>query len=60
MIQMINLEDIMNSFIAQFYENKNAPQNLILSHQIKEKELIEKTFSKKENKNVYFNSKKRL
>ena len=26
------LEDILNSFIAQFYENKNAPQNLILSH----------------------------
>ncbi len=46
------LEDIVNSFIAQFYENKNAPQNLILSHQIKEKELLEKTFSKKENKNV--------
>ena len=46
------LQDILNSFIAQFYENKNAPQNLILSHQIKEKELLEKTFSKKENKNV--------
>lgn len=46
------LEDILNSFIAQFYENKNAPQNLILSHHIKEKELLEKTFSKKENKNV--------
>ncbi len=46
------LEDILNSFIAQFYENKNAPQNLILSHKIKEKELLEKTFSKKENKNV--------
>ncbi len=46
------LEDIINSFIAQFYENKNAPRNLILSHQIKEKELLEKTFSKKENKNV--------
>ncbi len=46
------LEDIINSFVAQFYENKNAPQNLILSHQIREKELLEKTFSKKENKNV--------
>ena len=46
------LEDIINSFIAQFYENKSVPQTLILSHQIKEKELLEKTFSKKENKNV--------
>ena len=46
------LEDIINSFIAQFYENKSVPQTLILSHQIKEQELLEKTFSKKENKNV--------
>ena len=46
------LEEIINSFIAQFYENKSVPQTLILSHQIKEKELLEKTFSKKENKNV--------
>ena len=46
------LEDIINSFIAQFYENKNVPQTLILSHEIKEKELLEKTFSKKENKNI--------
>ncbi len=46
------LEDILNSFISQFYENKNAPRNLILSHKIKEKELFEKTFSKKENKNI--------
>ena len=46
------LEDVINSFIAQFYENKNVPQTLILSHEIKEKELLEKTFSKKENKNV--------
>ena len=46
------LEDILNSFITQFYENKNTPQSLILSHKIKEKELFEKTFSKKENKNI--------
>ncbi len=46
------LEDIINSFISQFYENKNVPQTLILSHQIREKDLLEKTFSKKENKSV--------
>ena len=46
------LEDIINSFISQFYENKSVPQTLILSHQIKEQELLEKTFSRKENKNV--------
>ena len=47
-----SIENIINSFIAQFYENKNVPQNIILSHQIKERLLIEKTLSQKENKNI--------
>jgi len=47
-----NLEDIINSFIAQFYENKNVPKSIILSHEIKEKSLLEKTFSKKEKKYI--------
>jgi len=47
-----NLGDIINSFVAQFYENKNVPKNIILSHEIKEKSLLEKTFSKKEKKYI--------
>jgi excinuclease ABC subunit C len=47
-----NLGDIINSFIAQFYENKSVPKNIILSHKIKENLLLEKTFSKKEKKNI--------
>ena len=47
-----SIENIINSFIAQFYENKNVPQNIILSHQIKEKLLLEKTLSQKESKNI--------
>ena len=47
-----NLSNIINSFIAQFYENKSVPGNIILSEEIKEKLLIEKTLSKKENKQV--------
>ncbi len=43
---------IINSFISQFYENKSVPVNIILSEEIKEKLLIEKTLSKKENKQV--------
>ncbi len=47
-----NLSNIINSFVTQFYENKSVPVNIILSEDIKEKLLIEKTLSKKENKQV--------
>jgi len=44
------LNNIINSFIAQFYENKSVPKSIILSEDIKERLLIEKALSKKENK----------
>ena len=47
-----NLSNIINSFVTQFYENKSVPVNIILSEDIKEKILIEKTLSKKENKQI--------
>ncbi len=47
-----NLNNIINSFVTQFYENKSVPTNIILSEDIKEKILIEKTLSKKENKQI--------
>ncbi len=47
-----NLSNIINSFVTQFYENKSVPINIILSEEIKEKLLIEKTLSKKENKQI--------
>ena len=46
------LNDILNSFVSQFYENKAVPRSIILSEEIKEKKLIEQTLSKKENKQV--------
>ena len=46
------LNNIVNSFITQFYENKSVPKSIILSEDIKERLLIEKTLSKKENKQV--------
>ena len=46
------LKDILNSFISQFYENKAVPRQIIVSEDIKEKNLIENTLSKKENKNI--------
>ena len=46
------LSDILNSFISQFYENKSVPSSIILSEEIKEKILIEKTLSQKEEKQI--------
>ena len=46
------LNNILNSFVSQFYENKAVPRSIILSEEIKEKKLLEKTLSKKENKQV--------
>jgi len=47
-----NISEIMSSFIMQFYENKNVPKLVILNHEIKDKKLIEKTLSSKENKSI--------
>jgi len=47
-----NLQDIMNSFITQFYENKSVPKLIISSEIIKEKNLIEKTLSERESKKI--------
>ena len=46
------LNNILNSFLSQFYENKAVPKSIILSEEIKEKKLIEETLSKKENKQI--------
>ena len=46
------LNNILNSFISQFYENKAVPKSIIISEEIKEKKLIEKTLSKRENKQI--------
>ncbi len=47
-----SLSNILNSFVSQFYENKSVPSSIIISEEIKEKNLIEKTLSKKEGKQV--------
>jgi len=46
------LENILSSFISQFYENKTMPRLIITNHKISEKDLLQKTFSKKEAKDV--------
>ncbi len=47
-----NLNEIINSFVSQFYENKSVPSSIIINEEIKEKELIEKALSKKEGKQI--------
>ena len=44
--------EILNSFVSQFYENKGVPSSVILSEEIKEKALIEKTLTQKEGKQI--------
>ena len=47
-----NLEDILSSFISQFYENKTIPRLIITNFEVKDKKLIEKTFSEKDEKEI--------
>ena len=53
------LGEILNSFVSQFYENKTVPRSIIISEEIKEKKLIEKTLSKKENKQISISTAKK-
>jgi len=47
-----SVQDILSSFISQFYENKTVPSLVITNFETNDKKLLEKTFSKKENKEV--------
>ena len=38
--------------MSQFYENKSVPSSIIISEEIKEKDLIEKALTKKEGKQI--------
>jgi len=47
-----SVEDILSSFISQFYENKTAPCLVITNFVTNDQKLLEKTFSEKEGKKV--------
>ncbi len=47
-----DISNILSSFVAQFYENKTIPSLVIINYLITEKELLERAFSSKENKEV--------
>ena len=47
-----SVEDIISSFISQFYENKTIPRLILTNCEVKEKKLIEKTFSEKDKKDI--------
>ena len=46
------VQDILSSFISQFYENKTIPSLVITNYEVNDKNLLEKTFSKKESKEI--------
>ena len=46
------IENILSSFISQFYENKSIPKLIITNYKVLEKELLQKTFSEKESKEI--------
>jgi len=50
-----DVNEIMSSFLMQFYENKNVPKLIIINSDIKDKKLIEETLSKKENNTISIN-----
>jgi excinuclease ABC subunit C len=43
-------EEVLSSFITQFYENKNAPAEILLNKKIKDLNLIKSALEKKEKK----------
>ena len=45
-------EKILSSFLAQFYENKTVPKLILLNIEVNEKALLEKTFSRREKKEI--------
>jgi len=47
-----SIQDILSSFISQFYENKTVPCLIITNFETNDKKLLEKTFSEKESKEV--------
>ena len=47
-----NIEEILSSFLSQFYENKAIPALILTNIETNEKKLLEKTFSAKENKEI--------
>jgi len=46
------IEKILSSFISQFYENKNVPRMILLNTDVEDRMLLEKTFSKREKKEI--------
>ncbi len=47
-----DIKDILSSFISQFYENKTIPRLVLTNCEVKDKKLIEKTFSEKDKKDI--------
>jgi excinuclease ABC subunit C len=49
----LNVEDILDSFIAQFYDDKPVPRLILLSHDIADRELLAEALSTKAGHRVH-------
>ncbi|PPR26295.1 MAG: UvrABC system protein C [Alphaproteobacteria bacterium MarineAlpha9_Bin4] len=47
-----NLTEILQKFLVQFYTTQNIPKNIIISHDIPEKKLLESAFYRKTNSKI--------
>jgi excinuclease ABC subunit C len=51
--------DVLTAFLGQYYRNRKAPAQLVLSHRIEETELFEKVFSDQTGRRVHIQSQPR-
>ena len=49
---MMNVKEILSSFLSQFYENKTVPKLILTNIEVKDYKLLEKAFSEKEKKEI--------
>ncbi|MEZ2133218.1 excinuclease ABC subunit C, partial [Sinorhizobium sp. CB9] len=52
-------EEVLGSFLAQFYDDKPPPKNILLSHEIEESELLANALSIKAGHKVEVTAPKR-
>lgn len=55
----IAVEDVLESFVAQFYDDKPVPRLILLSHDVKARELLAEALSTKADRRIHIRSPKR-
>lgn len=55
----LDVEEVLEAFIAQFYENRTPPKTVLLSHELKELELLQDALSSRAGSKVTITTPKR-